>query len=397
MTPADKKIFQVTEPLLGVYRPVEHIDNPTNNAPGAPDPQSIDKDFQPRATKEYVAVDPATSMKRYIGFSVKYMRDEINKAVAAGPGKDGYRHFGAALHVLEDYFAHSNFLELSLRKVGHSKVLPWTSPAAGKHRLPVVTGMFDSDDVIASTAGLIADTLFKVEWDFKATKPGERTKVDRIMLILLSEHSDPRLLASYQDFLVVRDTIAKIPGHQYLEGAMHYTLGMVANVYNFVYSSLIHLVGNSVDDQQILRIGDPNTNGSTDPTHSQLAKDHDNHPFHTLAASLAKVAVGQVGRAMAARWWGGDVSADPAAVAASFIVHPLDTNWQDAMVKEWAAKHPQQVLRGQSATEWEALEKAHKQETIDAINKTKKQSNDIWGYINKNYQSIFGTENQVRK
>ena len=88
-----------------------------------------------------------------------------------------------------------------------------------------------------------------------------------------------------------RDAIARIPGHEYLERAMHYTLGMVSNAYNFVYGSLIHLVGNSVDDQQVLRLGDPNKNGSTNPTHSQLAKDHDNHPFHTLAARLAKVAV----------------------------------------------------------------------------------------------------------
>ena len=394
--PEDKKLFHVTESLLGVYRPVEHIDNPTNNAPDAPDPQSIDKDFQPRATKEYVSVDPATSMKRYIGFSAKFMRDELGKAVSAGAGKDGFRHFGAALHVLEDYFAHSNFLELSLRKLGHDKVLPWTSPAAGKHPLPVVTGMFDFDDVIASTAGLIADTLFKVEWEFKSIKPGERTKVDRIMLILLSEHSDPKMLKSYEDFLAVRDTIAKIPGREYWQRAMHYTLVMVGNAYNFVYSSLIHLVGNSVDDQQVVRIGDPNKNGSTDPTHSQLAKDHDNHPFHTLAARLAKVAVSKVGRAMGARWEG-DLTADPAAIAASFIVHPFDTNWQDEIVKQWAVTHPGQVRRGESATEWEALEKAHKQEAIDAINKTSKQSKDIWKYINDNYESIFEVKNQVRK
>jgi hypothetical protein len=192
--PKQKPIFKVTPSILGVYRPVEHIDNPTNNSPNATDPHTIDKDFQPRASIEYTSIDPQTSMKRYIDFSATYMSSEINKALAAGPGPTGYRHFGAALHVLEDYFAHSNFVELSLRKVGHARVLPWTSCAPGKHSLPVVTGMFDSDDVIASTAGTIADMLFKVDWKFKPIESGERTKSDRILLILLRAHSDPRVL-----------------------------------------------------------------------------------------------------------------------------------------------------------------------------------------------------------
>ena len=395
--PAEKKDYKVTEEILKVYRPVEHIDNPKNNDPKAPDPQSIDKEFQPRATNQDISIDPATSMKRYIRHSAEFMEGQLNKAVAAGPTHEGFRQLGAALHVLEDYFAHSNFVELSLRKLGHDRVLPWTSSAPGKHKLPVVTGMFDSDDVIASTAGLISDVIFKVEWNFSETKPGERTKADRILLILLSEHSDPRMLQTFQYSLYLRDKIAGLPGHKYLQGAMHYTFGMIANVYNSVYGSLLHLVGNSVDDQQVLRVGDPNQNGSTDPTHSQLAKDHDNHPFHTLAATLAQEAVKNVGAAIAKRWWRNDLSADPALIATRYLTHPLDTTWQDEPVAKWAAKHPLQIVRGESATEWEALEKAHKQETIDAINNAGKRSKKLWDYINDNYDSIFLETNQVRK
>ncbi|OFA03683.1 heterokaryon incompatibility protein Het-C [Duganella sp. HH101] len=387
----DKELYKVTEKNLGVYRPVEHIDNPTNNDPHAPNPQTIDKDFQPLPDKAYLSVDPAVSMKRYIAASRDFMKAEIDKAVAAGPVLAGFMSFGAALHVLEDYFAHSNFVELSLRKLGYSKVLPWTSAAPGKHKYPVVTGMFDKDDVIASTAGMIAETLFKVEWEFKASEPFKRTKAQKIALILLEEQRDSRYLTAYKFFLGVGDKWSSLPGHQYPEGAMHYTLGMVGNSTNMVFSTLIQLMGNSVDDEQVVRVGDPNTSGSTDPSHSQLAKDHDNHPFHTLAAQLAMKAVQDVGRAMAQRWWNEPgVARSPSAVAAAYLVHPEDTGWQDELVKKWAETHARELIRGESSTEWAALEKAHKKEVLDMLEKMNSDSKKRWDYINKNFDELFG-------
>lgn len=43
----DRKLFEVTEERLGVYRPTEHIDNPTNNGPARRDPRQIDPDSKP--------------------------------------------------------------------------------------------------------------------------------------------------------------------------------------------------------------------------------------------------------------------------------------------------------------------------------------------------------------
>ena len=177
---------------------------------------------------------------------------------------------------------------------------------------------------------------------------------------------------------------------------MHYTVGTVGNVYNFIYGSLLQLAGNSVDDEQVLRTGDPNTNGSTNPSHSQLAKDHDNHAFHTLAVSLAKYAVTNIGKAMAASW-SGDATANPARRAAAFLVHPMDCAWQDAIVASWANTHPQQVKRGESSTEWEALRKEHEKEARDGINKVGQRSKETWDYLNDNYEAIFGEKNQVKK
>ena len=165
---------------------------------------------------------------------------------------------------------------------------------------------------------------------------------------------------------------------------MHYSFGLIGNVYNFVYSTLLKVVGDSVDDQQVIRVGNPNTNGSTDPTHSQLAKDHDNHPFHILAAELAKYAVRTVGQALADRW-AGNVTVDPANIASKFLIHPAECNWQDNFVKSWASANPVKVKRGESATEWEALEKAHKKQVEDSIKEMSSASRKAWRYLERNF------------
>lgn len=161
-------------------------------------------------------------------------------------------------------------------------------------------------------------------------------------------------------------------------------------------NSLLHLIGNSVDDAQVIKQGNPNTNGSTDPSHSQLAKDHDNHPFHTLAAVLAKEAVRDVGESLASHWKG-VVNANPGSIAAGYLIHPFDSAWQDSIVAKWARANPAQVKRGESATEWEALRRAHEQEVRDGIKKSGERSKQTWDYLNREYETLFGETNQVKK
>lgn len=49
-----------------------------------------------------------------------------------------------------------------------------------------------------------------------------------------------------------------------------------------MFQALLQLLGNRVDDAQTLLIDNPNTSRSTDPCHSQLAKDHDTQPVSNL-------------------------------------------------------------------------------------------------------------------
>ncbi|OUM05161.1 hypothetical protein BW686_22730 [Pseudomonas syringae] len=358
----DRPLFVVTPERLGVYRPSEHIDNPKTVNPDPADPKERDADFEDWVLPDDPAlqVDYDTSMKRYIQRSADVMAAGLEIAAKAGPeSTDGLRNMGAALHILEDFFAHSNFVELSLIKLGYTDVLPWTSKADCKHQLPLVTGMFSSSDIIASLAEPLGKILFATdEQPFEPIKAGERYERDEIMQIVLSEHPDPQMLAAYEAFLAARDQWAELPFSEQVEEFSDFigTPGrLIGNAFGFTMQSMTTWFGNTIDDLQTLFGDDPNSSGSTDPTHSQLAKDHAEHPLHALAALLARKAVLQVGQSMLGQWHGKDQADHPATVAAGFFTHPMDSDWQDESVQEWAKANFNRVRQAGNRS---ALEKA---------------------------------------
>lgn len=357
----DRARFIVTPERLGVYRPTEHIDNPKAVKPQPASPKERDADFEDWVlpADPLLQVDPDTSMKRYIQRSVDTMSVEFNKAVQGGPeSTDSLRALGSALHILEDFFAHSNFVELSLIKLGHSTVLPWTSAANCRHRLPLVTGMFGGSDVIASLAAPLGKIMFSKEnKPFEATQAGARYERDQILLILLDEHPDPRLLQGYETFLAARDTWASLPFSEQVERFYSFlgTPGkIIGSAVGTIMQGMTTWLGNSIDDFQTSLGDDPNTSGSTDPSHSQLAKDHAEHPLHLLAGLLAREAVLEVGHAVLGLWHGKQGVEHPAQVAAKFFTHPMDSTWQDSIVSRWAEENPRMVERA-----------AHKSDLID--------------------------------
>lgn len=338
-TPENRRAYTVVPEMLGVYRPSEHIDNPLNPATDASDPQDIDMDFEPVVTHGHplLEVDQQRSMSAYVDSAARYMYQKLIAAMQAGNTIEGRRYFGEALHVLEDYFSHSNFVELCLRKRGHD-VLPWTTQTDCKHGLPIVTGMFGGLDVIASIAEPLSKIFFEVQpLDFKRTKPGERSDAEQVLLILLAEHKSDVPLTWLNTFLEWRDTAAADPLFVLYEAAIWLAkapLTLLQNAINAGLQGVLHWVGDSIDEFQTLSGHNPNKIAGLHPTHSQLAKDHDTHPFHQLAAYLATYAVKEVGRSMY-QYWQGDTERDPATLARSFILHPNDDNWHDDIVAAW--------------------------------------------------------------
>lgn len=363
--------LKVTPEKLGVYRPHEHIDNPLVIDPPFADPRMRDPDFEPWVLQDnpVLGVDPDTSRKRYIARSVDYITQELRLAMRLGRSLDGLRNLGAALHVVEDLFAHSNFAELSLIKAGHTRVLPWTTRGDVKWGLPLVTGTFGASDVVASLAGPLGKILFSTaELEFELTQPGYRSERDKVMLVLLSEHPDQDYFNAFIALLKARDglvTLAKKVGVDTLKfyrWLVNTPAGILVNAYNSAAQGVLTWIGNSVDDAQTLLGSDPNVDATVEPSHSQLSKDHAEHPLHDLAALLATEAVRKVARSMV-DYWAGKPGADPVAVASALFCHPADSEWQHPIITAWAGSNPDEVARSESKSE---LDKTH-QHAIDEL------------------------------
>jgi len=374
-TPEDRAQYQVTPMMLGVYRAHEHIDNPTTLDRNAFDPRSIDKDFTALVFPEdkQNAVLPKRSMKRYIRRPIAFMIKQLEAAKKEGMTAKGMRYFGEALHVLEDYFAHSNFVELSLKKLGHDEVLLWTTRIEAredsKHEWPVVTGMFGALDIVGSVADPLADLLYGNE-SSPTPEPGERSDFDQVMLILL-EDEDPLLRNAYELYLKARDNVRKNEIYQWINQVTKVAQlpnEAIAYATSLIKKPLLKWAGDHVATLQTLLDTDPNSDASALVSHSQLAKDHDTHPFHTLAVQMAAVAVKDVGQAMFDHWHGNSAGhGDPRVVAEGMIVHPYDTDRFDQIVKDWALANPERIEQGASIDTLRQLQTDELEEAMKGI------------------------------
>ncbi|KAI0457301.1 heterokaryon incompatibility Het-C [Xylaria acuta] len=166
--------FDVTRERLGCYRHIEHIDNPSGYANDA---KQVDERLRGPVDPRELEFDPKTGMKNYIAnsgqgweTSADYIREQLSKSIEfgrikgnTGAKKESYIHLGAALHTLEDFAAHSNFVELCLHELGEELVFPFVGDACRieaprrlwKHRrvAPLVTGTFGMLDIFHSLLG----------------------------------------------------------------------------------------------------------------------------------------------------------------------------------------------------------------------------------------------------
>lgn len=139
----------------------------------------------------------ATGLKNYISTedagipnSATTLRDFFTQSIACGrqyaatkqPSDlhEALRHLGAGLHILEDFAAHSNYVELSLIELGEASVFPFVGrntgvSVAGTVRgardrenetavvYPVVTGTFGEKDFLHSVLGELTDWATQVK------------------------------------------------------------------------------------------------------------------------------------------------------------------------------------------------------------------------------------------
>jgi hypothetical protein len=346
---AGRADYTVTPEKLLVYRPREHIDNPVNFDENAVDPQTIDPDFDPiiRPGDPLDGIHAKYSLPLHFKFAVRYMRDKLKAARAEGMTPAGFRYFGEALHVLEDLFAHSNYAELCLRKLGYDEIAVWTVPKEDTAlRLPLITGVFGSVDVIASVAEPLAKALFPLEsLDYKGIEPGHRSDTEKMLLIMLKDMGDHKAHDALQQVLRQRDKAASNPFFQTASKAA-WVAGLPLNALsyakNLVMQPLIRWAGDNVGHWTMG--DDPNLVPGVHATHSQLAKDHGTHPLHGLAVALAQSAVERVARAMFEAWHGTS-DRRPEHLASSYFVHPHTPSigWYIPIVQAWVDANPGNV------------------------------------------------------
>ncbi len=147
-----KNFPKITSDLIGVYRPEEHIDNPIGACVVDLEKEeflywgsNLDTDINNHfGMKSYIRnYDTKNNCEKFevsqtgvkpnntkLATASAYLTAQLEKSFTAhkkGDKKLSLLHFGNAMHTIEDYFAHSNFVELSLIKLGYSQVIPWVN------------------------------------------------------------------------------------------------------------------------------------------------------------------------------------------------------------------------------------------------------------------------------
>lgn len=195
--------FEVTDERLGSYRPEEHVDNPKGydagipadpNAPSITDQDGVKTGYRisdglrPAIDPKELDVDLKSGMKNYIAnspevgavnhTSADFIEKQLIAAITCGRQGDeeAYIHLGAALHTLEDFVAHSNYVELAMQLIGQdieqeanmtsalTKVFAYVGGSAHIETSrgqapPIVTGTFGALDLFQTLLGEIEDKM----------------------------------------------------------------------------------------------------------------------------------------------------------------------------------------------------------------------------------------------
>ncbi|XZF15762.1 HET-C-related protein [Chitinophagaceae bacterium MMS25-I14] len=130
---------------IGCYRSEEHIDNPHEieyakdlvHFANLQTDADLENDMQCRLLqlnkdwymKNYIR-DGADAAGGTVGIgptitAAAFIKAKLTEACSKGDTKEGRLALGAALHTLQDYYAHSNYCEILLLGVGYRNVFPW--------------------------------------------------------------------------------------------------------------------------------------------------------------------------------------------------------------------------------------------------------------------------------
>lgn len=116
---------------------------------------------------------------------------------------EALRCLGQALHCLEDFSAHSNYVELALRELGFLAVFPHTGTNTGRPLgknfvFPLVTGTFGAVDFLHSVLGEAQDKF-------------SQTEVDELNVALGEAHEQQKKSKKTGQKSVLQDLLGQLP------------------------------------------------------------------------------------------------------------------------------------------------------------------------------------------
>ncbi len=251
---AFKKFGQSIAPeQFGFYIPAEHIDSPGGIVseydllPGQPTPKTLPTGPQPparpsRFVTPQESVDPATKeglganifsvdqtgVMAFIRRSNLHVERRLELAAERGRTPEGMIHFGAALHAVEDLFAHSNWIEIAVSKALSESpaLLPQLKGAARqvftfsveaqtpKGKRPVLTtGSFTGKDTQMSISSELVTLLDRGLADpaSEADKAAQEQLTKELLRVLSNKlQTNPQFRASIRN--LINSKLPSLPG-----------------------------------------------------------------------------------------------------------------------------------------------------------------------------------------
>ncbi|MDC8787262.1 HET-C-related protein, partial [Roseateles koreensis] len=388
---------------VGVYRPEEHIDNPAGLPEKYPTHYPTDWLVALPYPKSALGINPKTHLRNYIDTStdaqhpsaVAYMCVQLQLAASLGSTPLGLMHLGNALHVLEDFYAHTNFIELLLRKLGHKEVICWVPPKPNLTDMPVTTGVFETIDALFSTGYKLADILFPMSDD---AKRNSQRKIDGMPLSdwvqvrFLQGMGYPTIAKTLRWYSQIKTWVEE-KGEGLVPEAVSKAYKQIKKLaYGIVNAGIKTTAQTLVRDEQKQNFDHAT---SIDPTHTLIAKDDMGHPLHELAASLAIEAIKDVGLIMRKVWAKSATSNELLVAASSYFVHPTLSMRFDALAKDWAGAHPQKLrqLTDHTFMKDRAKNPTHGDSAGDSHLPNPKPGNKLleaqWNYATEHFAQLF--------
>ncbi len=365
-----KKFGRTASPdSIGYYVPSEHIDNPAaqvagqdmearppagSPARGVSLPDELKVSDMTRAQDRTGAQDTVgsginanlfgvdqTGVMAYIRRSNLLIEDHLMHAARKGRNSDGFFHFGAALHAVEDLFAHSNWVEIALEHTlktnptlrdsvgsGSSEVFSFARRTNSGRRI-LTTGTFSSLDTAHSITSEVVKIL-RNGLDPNVSETEVRAQYALIRALLLHTPAvrsrlSPQSIDRTLKFLESAE-VALLPITNWVREQIYPAINAVlAQLGDSIESQFTGAA--PVSETSLPEVRDrtgaldtsPEKRAAIDalpeevragPSHTQISKDHSNSVFFGIAFRLATEAVKRLRVRMVEAWATGTPSVE---------------------------------------------------------------------------------------